>query len=135
MERGSDYHSRRLDEELKKEVKPLLDGSPTEPRSEEWREQEGPAEGEPTPDARIRSAAAPPPNQTLTDDDIERRAELARHLQPRVFPAERQALIRSATELSAPDEIVERLNKLPDGTFENVEAVWEALGGDVEFRS
>ena len=54
MERGSDKHSPMLDEALKHDTASLTGGSPTESRSEEFREQEGPADGEPTPDLRAR---------------------------------------------------------------------------------
>jgi hypothetical protein len=71
----------------------------------------------------------------LSHDEVEARAELARHLQPSVFPADRVALIESARRLGASDDLVEQLQGLPDGTFDHLEAVWEALGGRVEYRA
>lgn len=109
-------------------------GSPVEARASESREQEGPADGEPTPDALLtggRPAATP---DALTHDEVEARAELARHLQPSVFPADRAALVESARQSGAADDMVEQLEGLPDGTFDHLEAVWEALGGRVEYR-
>ena len=53
VERGSDRHGPRLDEELQRETRSLEQGAPVEARVEEAREQEGPADGEPTPDARL----------------------------------------------------------------------------------
>jgi len=135
MERSSDKHAPRVDDELKHELRSIVQGSPVEARANESREQEGPAEGEPTPDALItggRPAATP---DALTHDEVEARAELARHLQPSVFPADRAALIASARTSAAPEELIGRLGDLPDGTFDHLEAVWEALGGRVEFRS
>ena len=44
-------------------------------------------------------------------------------------------LVASARRMGAGYDVVERLRQLPDGTFDHVEAVWEALGGRVEYRA
>jgi hypothetical protein len=36
--------------------------------------------------------------------------------------------------MGASDDLLSRLAELPDGTFDHLEAVWEALGGRVEYR-
>ena len=132
-ERGSDRHGPRLDEELQRETRSLEQGAPVEARVEEAREQEGPADGEPTPDARLvggRGTAA-----SLDLDDAEARADLARFLTPSAFPADREALLADAAGNQAPDVVMERLRALPAGrTYENVQDVWGALGGTVEHR-
>ncbi len=136
MERSSDKHAPRVDEELKHETESLTRGSPVESRAEESREQEGPGDGEPAPDALLTGEAAPSANRdTLGHDEIEARAELARHLQPRVFPADRDTLVASARQSGADETLVARLGQLPEGTFAHLEAVWEALGGRVEYRA
>ena len=135
MERSSDKHAPRVDDELKHETSSLVQGSPVEARANESREQEGPADGEPTPDALLTGEANSPTPDALTHDEVEARAELARHLQPSVFPADRAMVVASARRMGAPDDLVERLRQLPDGTFDHVEAVWEALGGRVEYRA
>src|SRR5947209_7441666 len=136
MDRGSDKHTPRIDEELKHDTGSLVHGAPVESRADEGREQEGPGDDEPTPDALLTGEAAPAQNpDTLGHDEIEARTELARHLEPSVVPADRAALLASARRLQAPAAVVERLSALPDGTFEHMEAVWEALGGRVEFRA
>jgi hypothetical protein len=135
MERSSDKHAPRVDDELKHETSSLVHGSPVESRANESREQEGPADGEPTPDALLTGGANSPTPDALTHDEVEARAELARHLQPSVFPADRAMVVASARRMGAPDDLVERLRTLPDGTFDHVEAVWEALGGRVEYRA
>src|SRR3954454_4848691 len=135
MERGSDKHTPRVDEELKHDTDSLTHGSPIESRADESRLQEGPADDEPTPDALLTGDAAPSANpDTLNHDEIEARTELARHLQPSVFPADREALIASAKGLDAPEALLARLAQLPEGSFDHLEAVWEALGGRVEYR-
>jgi hypothetical protein len=135
MERGSDKHNPRLDEEMKHEISGLVTGAPVEPRAEEWREQEGPAEGEPTPDSRLSGDRGIPVSDELSLDAIERRTTIAQNIQGKVFPARPGELIESAREMQAPDWVVAKLTELPDGVYDHFEAVWEALGGDVEYRA
>jgi uncharacterized protein DUF2795 len=134
MERGSDKHGHRIDEELKHDTDSLVHGSPVESRASEAREQEGPADGEPTPDALLTDDRPGPNPDTLSHDEIEARTELGRRLQPSIFPADRAAIVASAERMGASEDLVARLAQLPDGTFDHVEAVWEALGGRVEYR-
>lgn len=135
MERSSDKHASRVDDELKQELRSIVQGSPVESRADEAREQEGPADGEPTPDALLTGDRPSRTPDALGHDEVEARADLARHLQPSVFPAGRDSLAASARTSGAPDELVEALRGLPDGTFDHLEAVWEALGGRVEYRA
>jgi hypothetical protein len=120
-----------LDEALKHDTASLLGGAPAESRSQESREQEGPAEGEPTPDSRITGDRDVPPG-AMTLDEVNARAELARHLDRSVFPARPGELAANARERFAPDEIVAQLERLPDGMYETIGDVWKALGGPVE---
>ena len=116
IERGSDRVGPRLDEELERRVQSLQRGAPTSSRAEEHLEEEAPADDEPGTDVR------------LTSDDVEGRADLARHLQPSVFPADRDRLIASAVDLNAPDPVIARLQQLPLGReFFDVREVWDAL--------
>lgn len=131
MERGSDKHSAMVDDAQKRDTASLQHGSPNEARSEEFREQEGPADGEPTPDSRIRGGGDLP-GVGLSLDDINGRAELARWLEHRRFPAHPAELAAGAEELHAPDAVIEQLRQAPDRVYENVSEVWAALGGRVE---
>ena len=133
MERGSDKHSPRVDDELDHETRSLQQGSPVESRVEEHREQEGPGDGQPTPDARLSGARASAASLDL--DDAETRADIARFLTPSAFPADREALLADAAGNHATTEVLERLQVLPAGrAYENVQDVWSALGGAVEHR-
>lgn len=133
MERGSDKHSPMVDDALKHDTASLVGASPVEARSDEFREQEGPAEGEPTPDVRIHGGRdSEIPGVGLTLDDIEGRTELARFLEHRQFPAHPEELAAHAEERHAPAAIVEQLRRAPDRLYENVAQVWEALGGGIE---
>jgi hypothetical protein len=68
-------------------------------------------------------------------DDVERRSLLATSLRPSAFPGDRDRLVEVAREEQADDVIVEWLGGLPGGLlFENVQSVWEALGGGHESR-
>lgn len=130
MERGSDKHSAMLDEALKHDIASIVQGD-RESRSDEAREQEGPAEGEPTPDARIRGGDEIP-GAGLTLDDIEGRSELARYLEHRQFPAHPEELAAHAEQRHAPDAVIDQLRRAPDRLYENVAEVWVALGGRTE---
>ena len=128
MERGSDKHSRMVDEALKHDTASLRRGGPAEARSEESREQEGPAEGEPTPDARLRGGGDIP-GVRLSLDDLNGRAELARYLEHRKFPARPDELAAHARGRHAPNAVVDQLRSVPDRLYETVSEVWAALGG------
>jgi Protein of unknown function (DUF2795) len=133
LERGSDKHSPRVDDELDHETRSLQQGSPFESRVEEHREQEGPGDGQPTPDARLSGGRASAASLDL--DDAETRADIARFLTPSAFPADREALLADAAGNHATTEVLERLQVLPAGrAYENVQDVWSALGGAVEHR-
>ncbi|MDQ1489273.1 MAG: hypothetical protein QOJ23_1787 [Actinomycetota bacterium] len=131
MERGSDKHSPMVDEALKHDTASIWHGGPNESRSEEFREQEGPAEGEPTPDARIRGGGEIP-GTGLSLDDLNGRAELARYLEHRRFPARPDELAAHARERHAPDAVLALLERAPDQVYETVSEVWVALGGRAE---
>ena len=133
MERGSDKHSPRVDEQLEHDTRSLTQGAPVESRVEEHREQEGPGEDQPTPDARLTGGRATAASLDL--DDAETRADIARFLNPSSFPADREALLADAEANHAPAGVTERLEALPAGrSFENVQDIWSALGGTVEHR-
>jgi hypothetical protein len=117
VERGSDKVPARVDEELDQATASLQHGSPVSSRAEDFREQEGAGEDEPDTDARLNVGPA------------EARADLARHLQPAAFPADRSRLLESAREMHAPQSLLELLEEVPEGReFSSVQEVWEALG-------
>lgn len=53
MERGSDKHSPRLDDEMDHETRSMTQGSPIEARADEARMKEPAGEEEPTPEEII----------------------------------------------------------------------------------
>jgi hypothetical protein len=131
VERGSDKHSPMVDDMLKHDTDSMLGGAPAEARSQEGREQEGPAEGEPTPDARLTGERGMPAGG-MSLDEVNARADLARHLDHSVFPARPEALVANARSRHAPDEVVALLARLPDHLYDTIGEVWAALGGPNE---
>jgi len=136
MARGSDKHSPRIDENLAHDTRPLTQGAPMESRADEARQQEGAADDEPTTDALLTGELHPEQRgpDALDHEEIEARSRLAAYLRPSIWPADRETLVTCAKELNAPPDVVERLSRLPEGEFSHTEAVWEAVGGQVELR-
>ncbi len=127
MERESDKHNPRVDEAMAHDVDSLLHGAAEESRAQEGRLQEDPAVA---PGRRFDEVI---PGVEITDSDVEGRAELSRHLASARFPAGREELVAAAEDAHAPDDVVAALGDLPaDEVYENVQAVWQALGGNVE---
>ena len=127
MERETDKHSPRVDEAMTHDVESLLHGAAEESRAQEGRLQEDPAV---SPGRRFDEAI---PGIDITDADVEGRAELSRHLASTRFPAGREELVAATQDANAPAEVVAALRDLPaDEVYENVQAVWQALGGNVE---
>jgi hypothetical protein len=135
-ERGSDKSGPRIDEERERETEAIERGAPVPSRSEEFREVEGAGDDEPTPDARLSGDRGMVPEDQLGPDELEARSDIARHLDPSIFPADWQAVLQSARDNNAPAGVLAELARLPRGTtFDNVQAVWEALGGPPEERT
>jgi hypothetical protein len=131
VERGSDLHGARLDDALKHETDSLTSATPIEARAEDAREMELEREEEatvvPEPDAREFSTVLP-------HDEVVQRAELARRLRPSVFPARTDEVIACARQEGASPELLDRLGRIDDSLYDNVEQVWQAMGGGRELR-
>jgi hypothetical protein len=126
MGRGSDKHGPRLDDSLRDETESMEQGSPSDSRAREERQQESPDDREPVPDSRVGSVEAA--LRELGNDDIEARRELARSLEPSRFPADREALLGEARAAHAREPVIEVLEGLPPGlTFESFEEIWAEL--------
>jgi hypothetical protein len=112
----SDKHGPRLSDDLTKD---------TRAGHEELREAE--------PDAR-RVDLTIEDDGFLDEQDADARAELARFLAPSAFPARTDELLAVAEQAFAPDEVLAALRALPDDRYENVQAVWAAIGGPIETK-
>src|SRR5436190_14882022 len=133
MERGSDLHGRRLDEEMAAEVESIQHGAPVEARADEGRVKEDIEDAELIPEVLLAVSEDPAPG-ALSHGELVTRSELARHLRPSIYPATRTELIACARDENAGPELLELLDRLPEDSFETTESVWEALGGHREQR-
>jgi hypothetical protein len=112
----SDKHGARMADELSKD---------TRAGHEEFRDQR-------PDDARIDVVQTQ--DGVLDDHEAAARSEIARFLEPSAFPARSGQLIETARQRFAGEEVINLLETLPDDTYDNVQDVWIALGGEVESR-
>ena len=128
----STKHSPRVDEELEHEIQGMLKGEHAT-RSEEWREVEPIAEGDPDITADPAGTLVGGVPVGMTEDAVIARAELARWLDRADFPSDGPALVEAALDHRAPDAVVEELERLPQGeTYERIGDVVRALGYPTE---
>ncbi|WP_151770196.1 DUF2795 domain-containing protein [Streptomyces abyssomicinicus] len=119
MQRGSDRLSVHRDDEMKHELRGLLQsGRPT--RTEEWHDPEPVADDDPAV-AGGTEGVREAPLETV-------RLELARILSRTSFPAGPQQLARTLRRNHAPDALVEPLDHLPHkARYANVQQLAEAI--------
>src|SRR5919206_3567102 len=116
----STKHSPRVDEELEHELQGMLKGERAT-RSEEWREVEPQAEGDPDIDTDPNGTLVGGTPVGMDADAVVARAELARWLDRADFPSDRAGLVEAARDHRATDAVVAELERLPDGqTFERI---------------
>src|SRR3982750_3874225 len=112
MERGSDKHGPRVDEEMARETEGLVrSGHST--RGEEWKDPEPSGEDQPDADLAPNTTLTGGTPPGMTTDDVEGRAELATYIGKEVYPAVRAQLIDLVMERQAPDRIVDLVKNLP----------------------
>jgi hypothetical protein len=129
MERGSNKHSARVDDELAHEVEGMMTAErPT--RAEEWKEAEPAGEDQPDP-GRL---GEPPDHQPgvprgMTAEEVELRSELGAALPRSVFPTDESGLLSHLIDSGAPDRLRLLIRQLPSGrTYDHVGEVVQALG-------
>lgn len=132
MQQRGDKHGPLQDENLKGETQGL-EKAEHETRSEAWRAQEASGEDQPdvdrAPDDTFTGASPP----GMSSGDVEGRAEIAMYVDRSTYPAGRDDLVAEMRENNAPDRLIGQADRLPEGQeFQNVQEVWEALGGGVE---
>ncbi|PWU61256.1 hypothetical protein DLE60_06610 [Micromonospora globispora] len=130
MERGSSKHGPRVDEQMSREVEGLLQGPGAGgSRVDESRQPEPAGEDQPEPKTLTAGASRGGNPQGMSMDDVEGRSRLGRYITMSALPGDREALIANARDNDAPADIVEALERLPDGTrYQTVSEVWAALG-------
>ena len=128
----STKHSPRVDEELEHEIQGMLKGEHAT-RSEEWREVEPIAEGDPDITADPAGTLVGGVPVGMTEDAVVARAELARWLDRADFPSTGPELVEAARDHRAPDAVADELARLPDGeVYERIGDVVRALGYPTE---
>jgi hypothetical protein len=132
MERQSDKHSPRTDDDMKKDAGGLTRGTPVDPRAQESRAPEPPADGEPNPDEVISTTMG---RASLSHAELELRHDLARFLDNTIWPATREEILVNAAEHNAPDHVIERFAAMPPGRYDGFPLVWETISGHHEPRS
>jgi hypothetical protein len=136
MERQSNLHSARIDDEMDHEVASLTHGAPIEARTEESRLMEDGGDGEPMAQAVVGELHDAEGGDELagglSHGEAVARSELAIHLRPGIFPAGRDAILECAEEEHASAALLGQLRGLPHGSYDTVQQVWEALGGKRE---
>ncbi|MEU5866111.1 MULTISPECIES: DUF2795 domain-containing protein [unclassified Nonomuraea] len=133
MERGSDKHGPRLDDQQKHETEGMVRGGGST-HAEEWKETESmPGPGE-------ESLQSYPPGhepgtpQGITRRGVDIRSDLAKWLSDTHWPASKDDLVQHAQEVDAPDQVTDMVQSLPDRRFVNIADVAKALGLGLEER-
>jgi hypothetical protein len=134
MERTTDKHSARIDDAMEHEVQSLVDGRGGDSRSQESRMAEPVAEGEPDINPGTRWDDHDDQGIGVSRVTADERADLARFVASTHWPATRESLLEAADRDHATDAVMEKLGRLPHGdrTYENLQEVWAAIGGDTE---
>jgi hypothetical protein len=128
----STKHNPRVDEELEHEIQGMLKAERAT-RSEEWREAEPVAEGEPDLTADPSGTLVGGTPVGMDADAVVARAELARWLDRADFPSTGPDLVEAARDHRAPDAVTAELERLPEGeTYERIGEVVRALGYPTE---
>jgi len=126
MDRGSNKHSPRVDDEMAAEVRGIVQGT-AGGRAEEWKMAEPSGEDQPqvslVPDEEV--ARGEPGG--VGSPQGEAFSRFGSYIGLSALPGDRAALLKSAQDLEAPDDVVARISTLPEGTiFQNVAQAWEA---------
>jgi hypothetical protein len=128
MERGSDKHSPRVDDEMSQEVRGTLQGV-AGARAEEWKMAEPSGEDQPKVSVVPQDDAGRGEVNGVGSPQGEAFSRFGSYIGLSALPGDREALEKSARDLLAPDDILEALQRLPaDTTYRNVAEVWRAAG-------
>jgi hypothetical protein len=128
MERGSDKHGPRVDEQLAGEVEGLVrSGHST--HAEEWADPEAPGDDQPDNDVFPAGELVGGVPEGLTPEEVALRSEVAAALRRSDFPAGRDELLEKAVARYAPPRVLEELRRLPaDRGFATIGEMWAAMG-------
>jgi Protein of unknown function (DUF2795) len=127
MDRRSNKHSPRVDEQLAGEVRGIIQGT-AGGRAEEWKTAE--PSGEDQPDVSVAPGEDFGRGEPggVGNAEAEAFSRFGTYIGRSALPGDRAALERSARDLDAPDDVLEALRRLPPHTtYRTVAEVWDAL--------
>jgi hypothetical protein len=131
VERGSDKHSAKLDDQLKHETEGLVRAGRST-HAQEWKDPEPAGEDQPDADLMPDGTLVGATPAGMTPDDVTGRAELAGYIGA-AYPLVREQIIDLVIERQAPERVIDLVRRLPSGReFLNANDVWTAVGGRVE---
>lgn len=127
MERGSNKHSPRVDDQLENEVRGTLQGT-AGGRAEQWRVVEPPGEDQPEITLVPGGGYGRDEPNGVGNAEAEQFSRFGRYIGRSALPGDRGALESSARDLEAPDDVLEALHRLPPHTtYRTVAEIWDAV--------
>jgi hypothetical protein len=127
MDRGSNKHSPRVDEQLAEEVQGIVRGR-AGARAEEWKMPEPSGEDQPEITVAPDDAYGLGEPDGVGNPEAEELSRFGSYIGRSALPGDRAALEKSARDLQAPDDILELIRRLPaDITFHTVTEIWQAV--------
>jgi hypothetical protein len=127
MERGSDKHSPRVDDQMAQEVRGTVQGT-AGARAEVWKMAEPSGEDQPRTSLVPEGGAGRGERNGVGSEQGEALSRFGTYIGLSALPGDRDALLKSARDLEAPDDVIEALNRLPEGTtYRTVSEAWHAL--------
>jgi hypothetical protein len=126
MDRGSSKHSPRLDEQMAGEVEGVVRGR-AGARAEEWKTPEPAGEDQPEVTVVPDDGYGRGEPAGVGNPESEELSRFGSYIGRSALPGDRDKLLKSARDLEAPDDVLDRLAKLDPGTaYRTVTEVWRA---------
>src|SRR4051812_10711682 len=126
MDRGSSKHSPRVDDQMAAEVRGTVQGT-AGGRAEEWKMAEPSGEDQPQVSLVPEQEYVRGEPAGVGSPEGEAFSRFGSYIGLSALPGDRAALLKSAHDLEAPDDVVARIETLPEGTtFQNVAEAWRA---------
>lgn len=134
MERGSDKHGPRLDDQLAHEVEGAMRGGHST-HAQEWKDPEPSGEDQPDVDLVPDGTASGGVPAGMSEAAVELRSEVAARLGKEIWPATGAELGDEAVRNQAPDHVLHLMEHLEPGrVYTNLQEAWSDLGGGSEQR-
>jgi len=127
MERGSDKHSPRVDDQMAQEVRGTVQGT-AGGRAEEWKMAEPSGEDQPRTSVIPEGGSGRDVPNGVGSAHGEALSRFGTYIGLSALPGDRDALEKSARDLEAPDDVMAALHRLPaHTTYHTVSEIWDAI--------